>query len=124
MEQIAGLVSLLGVILIARPVTLFSKSEANTVAAGDSDTIPAMNGTQHAGGAYSLDDVTPAQRLSAVGVAMVGVGGAAVCIFINYANQTVQLTCKSLSVHIPPSVGSVNEPIRSSPSTILRPGAR
>lgn len=83
MEQIAAYVSLFGVVLIARPITLFTslRSDNDSVppASGDSDTefIP-TNGT-HAGHglASSYDNVTPAQRASAVGIAMLGVVGAA-----------------------------------------------
>ncbi|KAF2704863.1 hypothetical protein K504DRAFT_461112 [Pleomassaria siparia CBS 279.74] len=71
MEQIAAYVSLFGVILIARPMTLFSTHSVEPVppASGDSDFTP-TNATEY-------DDVTPTQRAMAVGVAMIGVFGAA-----------------------------------------------
>lgn len=78
MEQMAAYVSLFGVVLIARPVTLFiALSHTNDpvpLASADSDAelIPS-NGTSFS----SYDNVTPAQRASAVGIAMLGVIGAA-----------------------------------------------
>ncbi|KAK7181559.1 hypothetical protein DPSP01_008956 [Paraphaeosphaeria sporulosa] len=83
MEQIAAYVSLFGVVLIARPVTLFTSLSRNNdpvpPASGDSDVefIP-TNGTEPTRGfGSSYDNVTPAQRASAVGIAMLGVIGAA-----------------------------------------------
>ncbi|KAL8728968.1 MAG: hypothetical protein Q9166_005063 [cf. Caloplaca sp. 2 TL-2023] len=61
-EQIAGLVSLLGVILIARPMSLFSLNR------GETPIAPAM---------ADADRVTSTQRLAAIVVALVGVFGAA-----------------------------------------------
>ena len=74
-EQLAGLISLLGVVLIARPVSLFSESESPTVGSGATDGIPV---TGHPSNEPSGLQVTPTQRLIAVGVAMLGVLGAAV----------------------------------------------
>ena len=81
-EQIAGVVSFLGVVLIARPTSLIPHS---------SSTAPASSGTGVNGGigsAYAtspktsqdLDHATPSQRLAAVGVALIGVGGS-VCAY-------------------------------------------
>lgn len=69
-EQLGVLVSLAGVVLIARPTSLFSSSHDDTLAGGEADQ-PSTGGT-HAGAA------TPQQRLAAVGMAMVGVLGAAI----------------------------------------------
>jgi drug/metabolite transporter (DMT)-like permease len=81
MEQVAGLVSLLGVVLIARPTTLFAAmgSASPPPAAGNGDAMPSTNSTVPAPGpdASSYDSVTPAQRLSGVGVALLGVLGSA-----------------------------------------------
>jgi len=86
-EQMAGLVSLVGVVLIARPTTMFAafgNSDAPP-AAGNSDTVPlpdfnatapAVNGPD----AASYDNVTPGQRLLAVGIGLTGVIGSA-CAF-------------------------------------------
>ncbi|KAI9688488.1 MAG: hypothetical protein M1822_001437 [Bathelium mastoideum] len=83
-EQIGGLVSLVGVVLIARPSSLFSLNTSNPrpSAIGTLDGSATINGTKiaplpHSPDASSYDDVTPAQRLTAVGVALVGVIGGA-----------------------------------------------
>lgn len=76
-EQIAGIISFLGVVLIARPTSLLPHhSDVPPVASGAGDAIPSTNATISTG----LDKpyhVTSAQRLSAVGVALIGVLGAA-----------------------------------------------
>ncbi|KAL5115049.1 hypothetical protein ACEQ8H_007091 [Pleosporales sp. CAS-2024a] len=84
MEQIAAYVSLLGVVLIARPVSLFaSMSHSNgpvpPVASGDGDLVPVKTTMPSSPGrlAAEYDAVTPQQRAMAVGIAMLGVLGAA-----------------------------------------------
>ena len=82
MEQIAAYVSLFGVVLIARPVSLFAfpshPSEPVPPANGGSDTAVPVNTTADAHRlAVEFDAVTPSQRASAVGVALLGVLGAA-----------------------------------------------
>ena len=82
-EQIAGLVSLVGVVLIARPTALLSvfnsASDASPPASPDPDfAVPTNTTTAGSGDAANYDSVTPTQRLSAVGVAMLGVLGTAV----------------------------------------------
>ena len=85
MEQIAAYVSLFGVVLIARPVSLFasmSNAEPVPLASGDGDIdlTPSLTNTTFSSGphlANDYDNVTPTQRASAVGVAMLGVIGAA-----------------------------------------------
>ncbi|KAK0353307.1 hypothetical protein LTR91_020671 [Friedmanniomyces endolithicus] len=77
-EQIACLVSLVGVALIAKPSTLFAVLSSHSA---DNDGVPiATNGTLAdgvgGGDASNYDAVTPTQRLLAVGVALVGVMGA------------------------------------------------
>jgi len=79
MEQIAAYVSLFGVVLIARPISLFSSfSHANDVPpdAGNADLLPAPTNITSPSLASNYDDVTPTQRATAVGVAMLGVLGA------------------------------------------------
>jgi drug/metabolite transporter (DMT)-like permease len=81
-EQIAAYVSLFGVVLIARPASLFAfLSHSDTPvssASGDSDLAFASNVTADPNRlAAEFDAVTPAQRASAVGVALVGVIGTA-----------------------------------------------
>lgn len=79
MEQIAAYVSLFGVVLIARPMSLFAfLSQSKEATHADPDVATPINST--AGShrlAAEFDAVTPAQRASAVGVAMMGVLGAA-----------------------------------------------
>ncbi|KAL8948671.1 MAG: hypothetical protein Q9222_005168 [Ikaeria aurantiellina] len=76
-EQMAGLVSLLGVILIARPTSFFSTGEGGlAVADATGDAVPATNVTTPAL-MESASTVTSAQRLWAIGVALIGVLGAA-----------------------------------------------
>ncbi|KAK0336337.1 hypothetical protein LTS02_001989 [Friedmanniomyces endolithicus] len=77
-EQIACLVSLVGVALIAKPSTLFAVLSSHSA---DNDGVPIVaNGTLAdgvgGGDASNYDAVTPTQRLLAVGVALVGVMGA------------------------------------------------
>lgn len=82
MEQIAAYISLFGVVLIARPVSLFAflshSGDASLAASGDPDIVTSNNATADAHRlAVEIDAVTPAQRASAVGVALLGVLGAA-----------------------------------------------
>ena len=76
-ESIAAMVSFLGVVLIAQPASLLPHhSDVPPIASGAGEGIPSTNATVSADlqGAYH---VTAAQRLSAVGVALIGVLGAA-----------------------------------------------
>jgi hypothetical protein len=82
MEQIAAYVSLFGVVLIARPVSLFSAlSHSNgsvPPGTGDLDALPSNTTTTPSDRlAADYDSVTPTQRATAVGIAMLGVIGAA-----------------------------------------------
>jgi drug/metabolite transporter (DMT)-like permease len=91
MEQIAAYVSLFGVVLIARPTSLFSGHDvsATPVASGDGDVdfvsainstiVSAINGTLPTtpNSAYDYSHVTGEQRAKGVAVAMLGVLGAA-----------------------------------------------
>ena len=80
MEQIAAYVSLFGVVLIARPVSLFAalSKEPVPAASGDSDLVLANTTTTSPDRlAADYDSVTPKQRAMAVGIAMLGVLGAA-----------------------------------------------
>jgi drug/metabolite transporter (DMT)-like permease len=82
-EQVAGLVSLVGVVFIAKPTSLFagiSGSNETPPASGSSDSAPPVNGTSPSTGipdAGSYENVTPSQRLQAVGIALIGVLGSA-----------------------------------------------
>ncbi|MCJ1481805.1 hypothetical protein MMC06_001964 [Schaereria dolodes] len=77
MEQVAGIISLLGVVLIARPTSLFSTHGTTpALANGVADVPPLTNATTIFSPIHP--SVTPAQRLGAVGVAMIGVLGAAI----------------------------------------------
>ena len=91
-ERIGGLVSLVGVALIARPTTLFAAvigGGDEPSASGSSDATPSGNSTAPAASdASSYENVTPTQRLSAVGIAMVGVlGSAAVYTVIRWIGK-------------------------------------
>ncbi|KAF2184363.1 hypothetical protein K469DRAFT_739407 [Zopfia rhizophila CBS 207.26] len=84
MEQIAAYVSLFGVVLIARPTSLFpsmvSSRDSAPPVSGNSDFTPTpTNATSDSSNyiANDYDSVTPGQRAGAVGVAMLGVLGAA-----------------------------------------------
>ncbi|KIJ53393.1 hypothetical protein M422DRAFT_25758 [Sphaerobolus stellatus SS14] len=61
-EVLAGLLSLLGVILIARPQSLFGKHDGGNTSSDETSDIPL--------------EATATERLAAVGVAMLGVMGA------------------------------------------------
>ncbi|EMD96596.1 hypothetical protein COCHEDRAFT_1162440 [Bipolaris maydis C5] len=82
MEQIAAYVSLFGVVLIARPVSLFAalshSPDVVSPVSANPDSLLANTTTElpdRLGADY--DSVTPKQRAIAVGVAMLGVFGAA-----------------------------------------------
>lgn len=76
-EQLAGAISLLGVVLIARPTSLIpTHSDPPPAGSGAANGLPSTNVTRPAD-LQGLNNVTSAQRLSAVGVALVGVLGAA-----------------------------------------------
>jgi drug/metabolite transporter (DMT)-like permease len=85
MEQIAAYISLFGVVLIARPISLFasfSEPKPPSSGNGDIDMLPAptltpTNSTTTPTFGSAYDTVTPTQRATAVGVAMLGVLGAA-----------------------------------------------
>ncbi|TQS33704.1 hypothetical protein Golomagni_05940 [Golovinomyces magnicellulatus] len=67
MEQLATLVALFGVVLIAQPAAFFAKSDAGKDQAGHDKTgLPGMD-----------HQTTPRERLIAVGIALLGVFGAA-----------------------------------------------
>jgi drug/metabolite transporter (DMT)-like permease len=72
--QYASLISLIGVVLIARPTSFFSHSEAPSL---PSNTTTTTTITEAAAYDASFPVPTSAQRLSAVAVAMVGVLGGA-----------------------------------------------
>lgn len=76
-EKIGSLISLVGVVFIARPASLFSFSAGTPPASGDGDMAAGTNGTVvQVPDASNYDNVTPSQRLAAVGIALVGVCGA------------------------------------------------
>ena len=77
-EQVAGVISFLGVILIARPTSFLpSSSGSSTGGSGGTDGLAMTNSTDVYPDSQGLGNVTPSQRLSAVGVALIGVLGAA-----------------------------------------------
>jgi drug/metabolite transporter (DMT)-like permease len=123
-EKIGGGVSLLGVVLIARPAVVFEVFSGGAGGAGG-ETVAAVAGAVSAGNAtassasnlavHDLDTVTPLQRLCAVGVALVGVLGAATAytvlrwigkrahplISVNYFATTTFFVCLILQSVLP-----------------------
>lgn len=84
-DQIGTFVSFIGVMFIARPTTLFQAFGGTDAppAGGTGDVVPGGNGTMvppTESDAASYDHVTAAQRLGAVGIALLGVTGS-VCAF-------------------------------------------
>ncbi|KAL8804238.1 MAG: hypothetical protein Q9182_002692 [Xanthomendoza sp. 2 TL-2023] len=77
-EQVAGLVSLVGVILIARPSSFFTLDAGEApIASTMGDVVPATNSTVSLKSRLAgMDGVTSTQRLFAIGVALIGVLGA------------------------------------------------
>ena len=77
MQQIAAAVSFTGVIMIARPTSLFqSDADPAPSAINAAVNVPITNATNSAD-SNGLYDVSATQRLLAVGVALIGVLGAA-----------------------------------------------
>ena len=78
-EQAAAFISLVGVVMIAQPASLFSRSSPPD---GDQTTTPPPNPDKRSiflrQRSESPPDVTPSQRLAAVGMSMVGVMGAVI----------------------------------------------
>ncbi len=76
LEQIGSLISLAGVVLIARPTSLFTVGGSQDTIGNSVDGAPAMNATAPSeSDASSYENVTPVQRLTAVGIALIGVVG-------------------------------------------------
>ncbi|KAK6517358.1 hypothetical protein TWF281_004014 [Arthrobotrys megalospora] len=75
-EMLGGLVSLIGVILIARPTALFSADHSNpkdgSTGSGGTEPSPTQEGIR-----LDVGEATPAQRFTAIMVALLGVLGAA-----------------------------------------------
>lgn len=77
-ELIGGIVSLVGVVLIARPTYLFENSSSPSDVASPTDAAnPTAPATAAASSSASGIEPTPAQHLAAIGMAIVGVFGAA-----------------------------------------------
>ena len=80
-EQLAGIVSFIGVILIARPSSLIPHDSGSTTSgtsgSGTPDGLPSNSNGTHPLEGHNPHQPTPHQRLTAVGIALVGVLGAA-----------------------------------------------
>lgn len=78
-QQVAGLVSLFGIVLIARPTSLLPgiSSEQPSVASGSADAVPPPINLTSVAHPVPQDNVTPTQRLAAIGLGLIGVFGAA-----------------------------------------------
>jgi drug/metabolite transporter (DMT)-like permease len=122
-EQIASMVSLLGVILIARPTSFFHLGNSNS---GPHSPPGAPNITSTvADHGYHFPTPTSAQRLSAIAISLLGVAGSA-CVFttlrwighrahplisVNYFAiwcTLVSFAALSIGSHIPPPLGSAD----------------
>jgi drug/metabolite transporter (DMT)-like permease len=91
-DQIAGLTSLLGVVLIAHPASLFDGT--NPSIAGAQAGLGSSTGERREisnAGSFSPSNATAEQRLSAVGFAMVGVFGSAVSHLFSCPAETPTL---------------------------------
>jgi drug/metabolite transporter (DMT)-like permease len=90
LEQIASGISLLGVILIARPTTIFAALQVADPQATDPTTapIPIQNDTLASHPSVGNHLVTPHQKLMAVGLALLGaLGGASVITTLRWIGQ-------------------------------------
>ncbi|KAL8831211.1 MAG: hypothetical protein Q9191_000992 [Dirinaria sp. TL-2023a] len=78
-QQVAGLVSLFGIVLIARPTSLLPgiSSEQPSVASGSADAVPPPINLTSGAHPVPQDNATPTQRLAAIGLGLIGVFGAA-----------------------------------------------
>ncbi|KAF2759693.1 hypothetical protein EJ05DRAFT_430906, partial [Pseudovirgaria hyperparasitica] len=124
MEQIGAYISILGVVLIARPTFLFSSTPptVSPPASGVADSAPVTSNTTNVPiiDSYNYAAVTPSQRAGAVGVALLGVLGAASAyttirwigkrahplISVNYYAAWVTLVC-FVAMTAFPSIGFV-----------------
>ncbi|MCJ1389262.1 hypothetical protein MMC18_002118 [Xylographa bjoerkii] len=77
-EQIAGVVSLVGVVMIAQPSSFFpGHTSAPATIAPDGISTPPTNTTTSIIGSNGVREATPSQRLTAVAVGLLGAAGAA-----------------------------------------------
>lgn len=74
-EQIAAVVSLVGVVMISQPASFFGNHVST--APRDSRTDAALNTTSEPSDRFDVIEATPTQRLIAVGVGLISAAGAA-----------------------------------------------
>ncbi|KAN0060061.1 hypothetical protein ACQY0O_008034 [Thecaphora frezii] len=96
-EFLGGLVSLMGVVMIARPAFLFGRKLADedldVPSSGDAMTLVLRVLQAHGGGGEGGEGVTEAQRLAAVALALLGVcGGAGAYITIRAIGRRATAT--------------------------------
>jgi drug/metabolite transporter (DMT)-like permease len=76
-QQLASLLALVGVVFIARPTSLFPSGDGSGATAAITGVEMVNNATHGEHHPQTAEEATPAQRLMAIGVALLGVMGAA-----------------------------------------------
>lgn len=76
-QQVAGVIALIGVVLIARPASLFPGSSDTPPSAGGADGTVVLTNSTAPSSNNIQNEATLNQRFAAIGMALVGVCGAA-----------------------------------------------
>lgn len=95
-EKLGTLVSFVGVVFIARPTSFFHISGDPPPVSGDADMVSPGNATASAPDASDYNNVSPEERIAAVGIALIGVLGS-VCAYttIRWVGKRAH-PCKSM----------------------------